>query len=90
MCFIDFVLNFLLIVFVVVLNIILIGKILGVWMFILVVSFLSWGSMVWLVWSKVLVEKENEYVFLVVFIGCSLFKIIFKYLLLNVFLMIVV
>lgn len=44
MRFTDFVLNFPLIVFVVVLNTILIGKISGVWTLILVVSFLSWGS----------------------------------------------
>ncbi|MFV5317670.1 oligopeptide ABC transporter permease [Priestia megaterium] len=90
MRFTDFVLNFPLIVFVVVLNTILIGKISGVWTLILVVSFLSWGSTARLVRSKVLAEKENEYVLSVVSIGCSPFKIIFKHLLPNVFSTIVV
>ncbi|AYE52815.1 oligopeptide ABC transporter permease [Priestia megaterium] len=90
MRFTDFVLNFPLIVFVVVLNTILIGKISGVWTLILVVSFLSWGSTARLVRSKVLAEKENEYVLSAVSIGCSPFKIIFKHLLPNVFSTIVV
>ncbi|MGG4381143.1 oligopeptide ABC transporter permease [Priestia megaterium] len=90
MRFTDFVLNFPLIVFVVVLNTILIGKISGVWTLILVVSFLSWGSTARLVRSKVLGEKENEYVLSAVSIGCSPFKIIFKHLLPNVFSTIVV
>ncbi|MEH7398434.1 oligopeptide ABC transporter permease [Priestia megaterium] len=90
MRFTDFVLNFPLIVFVVVLNTILIGKISGVWTLILVVSFLSWGSTARLVRSKILVEKENEYVLSAVSIGCSPFKIIFKHLLPNVFSTIVV
>ncbi|MGG1369228.1 oligopeptide ABC transporter permease [Priestia megaterium] len=90
MRFTDFVLNFPLIVFVVVINTILIGKISGVWTLILVVSFLSWGSTARLVRSKVLAEKENEYVLSAVSIGCSPFKIIFKHLLPNVFSTIVV
>ncbi|MED4115717.1 oligopeptide ABC transporter permease [Priestia megaterium] len=90
MRFTDFVLNFPLIVFVVVLNTILIGKISGVWTLILVVSFLSWGSTARLVRSKVLAEKENEYVLSAVSIGCSPFEIIFKHLLPNVFSTIVV
>ncbi|RDZ11573.1 peptide ABC transporter permease [Priestia megaterium] len=90
MRFTDFVLNFPLIVFVVVLNTILIGKISGVWTLILVVSFLSWGSTARLVRSKVLAEKENEYVLSAVSIGCSPFKIISKHLLPNVFSTIVV
>ncbi|WP_230931785.1 oligopeptide ABC transporter permease [Priestia sp. TSO9] len=90
MRFTDFVLNFPLIVFVVVLNTILIGKISGVWTLILVVSFLSWGSTARLVRSKVLAEKENEYVLSAISIGCSPFKIIFKHLLPNVFSTIVV
>lgn len=90
MRFTDFVLNFPLIVFVVVLNTILIGKISGVWTLILVVSLLSWGSTARLVRSKVLAEKENEYVLSAVSIGCSPFKIIFKHLLPNVFSTIVV
>ncbi|GAB1804979.1 oligopeptide ABC transporter permease [Priestia megaterium] len=90
MRFTDFVLNFPLIVFVVVLNTILIGKISGVWTLILVVSFLSWGSTARLVRSKVLAEKENEYVLSAVSIGCSPFKIIFKHLLPNMFSTIVV
>jgi peptide/nickel transport system permease protein len=90
MRFTDFVLNFPLIVFVVVLNTILIGKISGVWTLILVVSFLSWGSTARLVRSKILAEKENEYVLSAVSIGCSPFKIIFKHLLPNVFSTIVV
>ncbi|WP_243555681.1 oligopeptide ABC transporter permease [Priestia megaterium] len=90
MRFTDFVLNFPLIVFVVVLNTILIGKISGVWTLILVVSFLSRGSTARLVRSKVLAEKENEYVLSAVSIGCSPFKIIFKHLLPNVFSTIVV
>ncbi|TYR79515.1 ABC transporter permease [Priestia megaterium] len=90
MRFTDFVLNFPLIVFVVVLNTIFIGEISGVWTLILVVSALSWGSTARLVRSKILAEKENEYVLAAVSIGCSPLKIIVKHLMPNVFSTVVV
>jgi peptide/nickel transport system permease protein len=80
----DFVLTFPFTVFVVVLNTILIGKVSGVWTLIIVISFLSWGSTARLVRSKILAEKENEYILAAISIGCSPLKIIVKHLLPNV------
>ncbi|WP_110114577.1 oligopeptide ABC transporter permease [Bacillus sp. CGMCC 1.16541] len=90
MRFTDFVLNFPLMVFVIVLNTIFVGKISGVWTLILVVSALSWAGVARLVRSKILAEKENEYVLAAISIGCSPVKVITKHLLPNVFSTIIV
>ncbi|GIN37907.1 MULTISPECIES: oligopeptide ABC transporter permease [Heyndrickxia] len=84
MRFVDFVLNFPFLVFVIVLNTILFGKVSGLWVLIIVISFLSWGGVARIVRSKILAEKENEYVLSSVSIGCSSSKIIIKHLLPNV------
>ncbi|GIN84005.1 ABC transporter permease [Heyndrickxia sporothermodurans] len=84
MRFTDFVLNFPFFVFVIVLGAILFGKLSGVWVIIIVISFLSWGGVARIVRSKILAEKENEYVLASESIGCSSSKIIIKHLLPNV------
>ncbi|MGE8205217.1 oligopeptide ABC transporter permease [Heyndrickxia sp. NPDC080065] len=84
MRFTDFVLNFPFFVFVIVLNTILFGKVNGVWVLIIVISFLSWGGVARIVRSKILAEKENEYVLASISIGCSSSKIIIKHLLPNI------
>jgi peptide/nickel transport system permease protein len=84
MRFTDFVLNFPFLVFVIVLNTILFGKLNGLWVLILVISLLSWGGVARIVRSKILSEKENEYILAAISIGCSPFKIIVKHLLPNV------
>ncbi|WP_099354213.1 oligopeptide ABC transporter permease [Fredinandcohnia onubensis] len=90
MRFTDFVLNFPFIVFVIVINTILIGKVSGVWVLIGVISLLSWGGVARIVRSKILAEKENEYILAAQSIGCSSAKIIVKHLLPNVFSTIIV
>ncbi|HWO75038.1 MAG TPA: oligopeptide ABC transporter permease [Bacillus sp. (in: firmicutes)] len=84
MRFTDFVLNFPFLVFVVVLNTILFGVISGVWVLVLVIGFLSWGGVARIVRSKILAERENEYILAAVSIGCSPAKVIIKHLLPNV------
>ncbi|MDH5163466.1 oligopeptide ABC transporter permease [Heyndrickxia oleronia] len=84
MRFTDFVLNFPFMVFVMVINAILFGKVSGLWVLIGVISFLSWGGTARMVRSKVLAEKENEYVLSSVSIGCTSSKVIFKHLLPNI------
>ncbi|GAA0325152.1 ABC transporter permease [Bacillus carboniphilus] len=84
MRFTDFVLNFPFLVFVIVLNTILFGIISGVWVLILVIGFLSWGGVARIVRSKILAEKENEYILAAVSIGCKPSKVIVKHLLPNV------
>lgn len=84
MRFTDLVLTLPFMVFVIVLGAILFGKVDGLTVLILVISFLSWGSTARLVRSKVLAEKENEYILAAISIGCSPFKIIVKHLLPNV------
>ncbi|MET3575661.1 oligopeptide ABC transporter permease [Bhargavaea ullalensis] len=84
MRFTDFVLNFPFLVFVIVLNTILFGIIDGLWVLIGVIGFLSWGGVARIVRSKVLAEKENEYVLAAISIGCSPAKVIVKHLLPNV------
>ena len=84
MRFTDFVLNFPFLVFVIVLSAILFGEVDGVWVLILVISVLSWGGVARLVRSKVLTEKENEYVLAAVSIGTNPFKVITKHLLPNI------
>ncbi|MFC0271989.1 oligopeptide ABC transporter permease [Metabacillus herbersteinensis] len=84
MRFTDFVLLFPFIPFVIVINTILIGKVSGVWTLISVISFLSWGGVARIVRSKILSEKENEYVLAAVSSGCSPSKVIIKHILPNV------
>ncbi|MDQ0177438.1 oligopeptide ABC transporter permease [Bacillus chungangensis] len=84
MRFTDFILNFPFLVFVLVLNMILFGKVSGVWVLIFVISILSWGGVARIVRSKILAEKENEYILASISIGCSPYKIIVKHLLPNV------
>ncbi|OED32872.1 peptide ABC transporter permease [Planococcus maritimus] len=84
MRFTDFVLNFPFLVFVIVLNTILYGIVDGLWVLIIVIGALSWGGVARLVRSKVLAEKENEYILAALSIGCSPFKVITKHLLPNV------
>lgn len=84
MRFTDFILNFPFLVFVIVLNTILFGKVSGLWVLIGVISLLSWGGIARIVRSKILAEKENEYITAAVSIGCTPAKIIIKHLLPNV------
>lgn len=84
MRFTDFVLNFPFLVFVIVLNAILFGKVSSLWVLIGVISFLSWGGIARIVRSKILSEKENEYIIAAISIGCSPAKVIMKHLLPNV------
>ncbi|MEG0260015.1 MAG: ABC transporter permease [Lysinibacillus sp.] len=80
----DFVLTFPFLVFVIVLNTILIGKVSGLWTLTFVISALSWGGVARIVRSRVLAEKENEYIFAAESIGSKPSKIIIKHLLPNV------
>ncbi|MGE7689179.1 oligopeptide ABC transporter permease [Lysinibacillus sp. NPDC097214] len=84
MRFTDFVLMFPFLVFVIVLNTILSGKVSGLWTLIIVISLLTWGSVARIVRSRVLAEKENEYILAAQSIGCKPSKIIIKHLLPNV------
>jgi peptide/nickel transport system permease protein len=84
MRFTDFILNFPVLVFVIVLNTIFFGKANGVWVLIVVIGALYWGGIARVVRSKVLAEKENEYVLAAVSIGSSPAKVIIKHLLPNV------
>lgn len=90
MRFTDFILNFPFLVFVIVLNSILFGIVDGVWVLILTISALTWGGVARIVRSKVLAEKENEYVLAAVSIGTKPSKIIIKHLLPNVLSVIIV
>lgn len=80
----DFVLTLPFMVFVIVLGAILFGQVDGLTILILVLSFLSWGGTARIVRSKILAEKENEYILAAVSIGCSPAKVIIKHLLPNV------
>ncbi len=84
MRFTDLILNFPFLVFVIVLNAILFGKVSGLWVLIGVISLLYWGGIARIVRSKILAEKENEYIIAAISIGCSPTKIIVKHLLPNV------
>ncbi|WP_449539469.1 oligopeptide ABC transporter permease [Ferdinandcohnia sp. Marseille-Q9671] len=84
MRFTDFVLVFPFMVFVIVLNSIFVGKLSGAWTLILVMSLLSWGGVARIVRSRVLAEKENEYILAAKSIGTKPSKIIIKHLLPNV------
>jgi peptide/nickel transport system permease protein len=84
MRFTDFILNFPFLLFVIVVNAIFIGKLSGVSTLILVISFLGWGGTARIVRSRILAEKENEYVLAAVSIGCKPYKVIIKHLIPNV------
>ncbi|KGR86357.1 MULTISPECIES: oligopeptide ABC transporter permease [Lysinibacillus] len=84
MRFTDFILMFPFMIFVIVLNQILIGKVSGLWTLIFVISLLMWGSVARIVRSRVLAEKENEYILAAQSIGCKSSKIIIRHLLPNV------
>ncbi|MFT4412508.1 oligopeptide ABC transporter permease [Fredinandcohnia humi] len=84
MRFTDFVLVFPFMVFVIVLNTILVGKVSGAWTLIIVMSLLSWGGVARIVRSRILAEKENEYILAAKSIGTRPSKIIMKHLLPNV------
>lgn len=90
MRFTDFILNFPFLVFVIVLNAILFGIVDGVWVLILTISCLTWGGVARIVRSKVLAEKENEYILAAISIGTKPSKIIIKHLLPNVLSVIIV
>lgn len=80
----DFVLMFPFLVFVIVLNTILSGKVSSLWTLIIVIAFLNWGGVARIVRSRILAEKENEYILAAKSIGTKPFKIIMKHLLPNV------
>ncbi|WP_217586332.1 oligopeptide ABC transporter permease [Lentibacillus saliphilus] len=84
MRFTDFILNFPFLVFVIVLSSLLFGHVSGVWVLIAVISGLSWGGVARIVRSKILAEKENEYILAAESIGTSSAKIITRHLLPNV------
>ncbi|QOR67571.1 ABC transporter permease [Cytobacillus suaedae] len=84
MRFVDFILNFPFLVFVIVLNTILVGKVSGLWTLIGVICLLSWGGVARIVRSRILAEKENEYILAAESIGCRPSKVIIKHLLPNV------
>ncbi|MBO8165312.1 MAG: ABC transporter permease [Brevibacillus sp.] len=82
MRFTDFILTFPFLLFVIVISAIFQGS--GILTLIFVVSLLSWGSTARLVRSKVLAEKENEYILSAISIGCTPLKVMVKHLLPNV------
>ncbi|MCZ2259090.1 oligopeptide ABC transporter permease [Sporosarcina sp. G11-34] len=84
MRFTDFVLTFPFLIFVIVLNTILHGRVNGLWVLIGVIGLLTWGGVARIVRSKILAEKENDYVLAAISIGCSPIKVITKHLLPNV------
>lgn len=86
----DFVLVLPFLIFVIVLNTILMGKVSGVWVLILVFGFMSWGGLARIVRSKILSEKENEYIMSATSIGCTPGQVIVKHLLPNVLSVIIV
>jgi len=92
MRFTDFVLTLPFYVFVIVLNAIMIGfgKVTGMWSLIIVFSLLGWGSVARIVRSKILAEKENEYVLAATSIGSKPSKVIMKHLIPNVMTTIIV
>lgn len=84
MRFTDFVLIFPFLIFAIVINTILAGKIGGPWPIIIVISLLSWGGVARIVRSRILAEKENEYILAAISIGCKPSTIIVKHLIPNV------
>lgn len=92
MRFTDFILTLPFYVFVIVLNAIMIGfdKVTGMWSLIIVFSLLGWGGVARIVRSKILAEKENEYVLAATSIGCKPSTVIIKHLMPNVMTTIIV
>src|SRR5699024_1980 len=88
----DFVLTIPFMVFIIVLNSIMQGYNMttGVWSLIIVFSLLGWGSVSRIVRSKVLSEKENEYVLAAKSIGTKPINIIFKHIVPNIVTIIIV
>lgn len=82
MRFTDFMLVFPLLVCVIVLKTIV--KEASITVLIVTIGLLSWGVCARLVRSKVLAEKENEYILAAVSIGCPSYKVICKHLLPNI------
>ncbi|PUA40503.1 peptide ABC transporter permease [Paenibacillus elgii] len=82
MRFTDFIMIFPFLIFVIVLKTVIADS--GVLVLIVVISVLGWGGIARLVRSKVLAEKENEYIMSAVAIGCKPFQVIVKHLLPNV------
>ncbi|MFT9487319.1 MAG: oligopeptide ABC transporter permease [Tepidibacillus sp.] len=82
MRFTDFILVFPFLIFVIVLNSIFTES--GVITLIFTISTLSWGGTARMVRSKVLAEKENEYILSAVSIGTSSTKVILRHLIPNV------
>lgn len=56
----------------------------GIWTLVFVLGFLSWTSTARIVRSKIMSEKENEYVLAAISIGCRPIKVIAKHILPNV------
>lgn len=74
-------------VFIIVLNVVLIGLVgggIGIWGLIIVFSVMSWTGMARIVRSKVLSEKETEYILAAESIGTRSSSIIFRHLFPNV------
>ncbi|MFT8319851.1 MAG: oligopeptide ABC transporter permease [Bacillus sp. (in: firmicutes)] len=82
MRFTDFVMNFPFLIFVIVLAAIFPES--SLFTLIFVISILSWTGIARLVRSKIMAEKENEYILSSISIGCSPSKVIIKHLLPNV------
>src|SRR5699024_6758419 len=92
MRFTDFILTLPFMVLVIVINSIMVSmdRMTGMWSLIIVFSLLGWGGVARIVRSKILAEKENEYVLAAVSIGCRPSKVIIKHLLPNVMTTIIV
>ncbi len=82
MRFTDFIMVFPFLIFVIVLNAIFPKS--GISALIFVISVLGWGGVARLVRSKVLSEKENDYIAAAISIGTPASKVIYKHLLPNV------
>ncbi|API92267.1 ABC transporter permease [Virgibacillus pantothenticus] len=82
MRFTDFMMNFPFLIFVIVLQAIFVDS--GVLALILVISLLSWTGAARVIRSKVMSEKENEYVLSAVSIGTKPSKVMIKHILPNV------
>lgn len=82
MRFTDFMMNFPFLIFVIVLKTIFVDS--GVLSLILVISLLSWTGAARVIRSKVMSEKENEYILSAISIGTRPSKVILKHLLPNV------
>ncbi|MEI3611126.1 oligopeptide ABC transporter permease [Pseudogracilibacillus sp. SO30301A] len=92
MRFTDFILTIPFMVFIIVLNAIMLGyeRVTGMWSLIIVFSLLGWGSVARIVRSKILSEKENEYILAAQSIGTKPTKIISRHLIPNVLTVIIV